>query len=120
MLKTLANGVSEEFIEAVSNAASELTERRHKFGPDDIEIVAYICQAAGGGTVTPLRGQQSMSLVDRPAPSAEDGPPCLKCGNLNTVVSPGVGPHHARIDCLKCKAWRWLPKPPIRGIEGQE
>jgi hypothetical protein len=59
--------------------------------------------------MTPLRGQ--LSLFDQPAAPAEDGPPCLACGHKNTVVSPGVGPHHARIDCPKCRAWRWQPKP---------
>jgi hypothetical protein len=52
------------------------------------------------------------------APATEDGPPCLKCGHLNTVISPGVGPHHARIDCPKCKSWRWAPKPPPRPERG--
>lgn len=61
----------------------------------------------------PLSGQTS--FFDRPAaPADNDGPPCLKCGHLNTVVTPGVGPHHARIDCPKCKSWRWQPKPPPR------
>jgi hypothetical protein len=59
-----------------------------------------------------------MSLFGRPAPATEDGPPCLKCGHLNTVISPGAGPHHARIDCPKCKAWRWAPKPPTRPERG--
>jgi hypothetical protein len=44
VLRTLANGVSDEFIEAASQAASELTERRHTYGPDDIEIVAFIAK----------------------------------------------------------------------------
>jgi hypothetical protein len=64
--------------------------------------------------MTPFRGQ--LELFDRPAAQAESGPPCLKCGHKDTVISPGVGPHHARIDCPKCKAWRWLPTPrPDRG-----
>jgi hypothetical protein len=48
-----------------------------------------------------------------PAPRmGPPGPPCLRCGG-STVVSPGVGPHHARIDCVdaQCGAWRWAPKP---------
>jgi hypothetical protein len=61
----------------------------------------------------PLPGQTS--FLDRPIAQTEDGPPCLKCGYLNTVVSPGVGPHYARIDCPQCKAWRWLPTPRPRG-----
>jgi hypothetical protein len=64
--------------------------------------------------MTPLRGQQSLPF-DQPAPTAEPGPPCLKCGHKDTVISPGVGPHHGRIDCPKCKAWRWLPTPRPRG-----
>jgi hypothetical protein len=59
---------------------------------------------------------QQLSFFDRPAaPVGEPGPPCLKCEHLNTVDSPGVGPHCARIDCPKCKAWRWLPAPRPRG-----
>jgi hypothetical protein len=57
----------------------------------------------------PLPGQTS--FLDQPAAPTEDGPPCLKCGHKDTVVSPGVGPHFARIDCPVCKAWRWLPTP---------
>ena len=66
--------------------------------------------------MTPLRGQ--LELFDQTAPVAETGPPCLKCGHKDTVISPGVGPHHARIDCPKCKAWRWAPKPPARSDQG--
>ena len=40
------------------------------------------------------------------------GPPCLKCGGP-TTVSPAKGPHHARIECARCKAWRWLPKASV-------
>jgi len=43
-------------------------------------------------------------------PSGEPGRPCLKCGGP-TVIRPGTPPHHARLDCTRCKAWRWLPKP---------
>jgi hypothetical protein len=50
-------------------------------------------------------------LFGPPPPPTGEGPPCLKCGHKNTVISPGVGPHHARINCPKCGAWRWLPKP---------
>ena len=40
-----------------------------------------------------LSGQ--LSLFARPTTATTgDGPPCLKCGHKNTVVSPGVGPHH--------------------------
>jgi hypothetical protein len=59
------------------------------------------------------------SIHPIPAPATEDGPPCLKCGRLNTVISPGVGPHHARIDCPRCNAWRWAPKPPPRPVRGE-
>ena len=47
------------------------------------------------------------------------GPPCLACGGP-TRISPGKGPHFARIDCLdpSCRAWRWAPKPrPKREVE---
>jgi hypothetical protein len=65
--------------------------------------------------MTPLKGQQTLLFVDKPAPANTDGPPCLKCG-ADTIVSPGVGPHYARIDCPSCKAWRWAPAPrPDRG-----
>ena len=57
--------------------------------------------------MTPLR---QLSFLDRPVAPIEDGPPCVACGGP-TVISPGKGPHHARIDCTKCKSWGWLPKP---------
>jgi len=52
------------------------------------------------------------TLFDPPeVPAAKaDGPPCLACGGA-TVISPGTPPHHARIDCTRCRAWRWLPRP---------
>jgi hypothetical protein len=65
----------------------------------------------------PLSGRTS--FLDRPAPATEDGPPCLKCGHLNTVISPGVGPTPSRIDCPKCRAWRWTPNPPTRPVRGE-
>jgi hypothetical protein len=54
--------------------------------------------------------QPSLPGFDLARPRGEPGPPCLRCG-ADTVVSEGRGPHHARIDCPRCKAWRWLPKP---------
>jgi hypothetical protein len=52
-------------------------------------------------------------LFDQPAKSSgvKASLSCLKCGHKDTVLSPGKGPHHARIDCPKCGAWRWMPKP---------
>jgi hypothetical protein len=52
------------------------------------------------------------------APRGEPGPPCLNCGH-DTIVSPGVGPHHARVDCPRCRAWRWLPRPRPREGRGR-
>ena len=45
---------------------------------------------------------------DAPEPS---GWPCRSYGNPNTRISPGSGPHFARIDCPICRSWRWMPKP---------
>src|SRR5262245_16835515 len=60
-----------------------------------------------------------MSLIelipDDAATPREPGPtspPCLRCGS-NTIISPGVGPHHQRLDCPQCGSWRWAPKPRI-------
>jgi hypothetical protein len=52
--------------------------------------------------------ERQMNFLDPPAAS---GPPCLNCG-ADTIISypPGRGRHHARIDCTRCRAWRWLPK----------
>jgi hypothetical protein len=51
------------------------------------------------------------SLFDPPqAPRSGAGPACPKCGGA-TVLTPGKGPHFARIDCKACGGWRWLPKP---------
>jgi hypothetical protein len=44
-------------------------------------------------------------------PRGEPGPPCRRCGHVDTIVSPGRGPHYRRLDCPRCKAWRWLAKP---------
>jgi hypothetical protein len=51
-------------------------------------------------------------------PRREPGPPCLRCEH-DTVVRPGTPPHFRRADCLKCGAWRWLPKPHPRRGEGR-
>jgi len=52
-------------------------------------------------------------------PTGDPGPACLACGGA-TVISPGVGPHHQRIDCAdpRCGAWRWAPKPRPAGRGG--
>ncbi len=45
ILKCMAAGRLEDgFVDALSEAASELTERRHTFGREDVEIVAYIAR----------------------------------------------------------------------------
>ena len=64
----------------------------------------------------PLPTQTSF-VFDKPAPN-KIGPPCLNCGHKDTVQSPGVGPHAARLDCPKCGFWRWSPKRPPRGQGG--
>jgi len=67
-------------------------------------------------TATPRndRRQWLPGLLDKPAPpvvpTGEPGPACLACGGA-TVISPGVGPHHAKITCTRCPVWRWQPKP---------
>ncbi len=38
-------------------------------------------------------------------------PPCLRCGNLDTVVAPG-GRSPDMTLCPKCGAERFLPRPP--------
>lgn len=61
------------------------------------------------------RRQWLPGMAERPTASGEAGPPCLACGGA-TVISPGTPPHHARIDCTRCKSWRWAPRPrPERG-----
>ena len=59
---------------------------------------------------------RQLELFDPQTTDGGPGPPCLKCRYKDTIISPGVGPHHARVDCPQCKAWRWLPTPrPDRG-----
>jgi hypothetical protein len=42
----------------------------------------------------------------------ESSPACLRCGGpMRKSVPPSRGPHHARLDCPACGAWRWAPKP---------
>ena len=36
---------------------------------------------------------------------------CIACGSTNIEIGPGVGPHHGKLRCLDCQAFRWLPKP---------
>ncbi len=45
-------------------------------------------------------------------PPGEPGPPCPACGGP-TVVGPGTPPHHARLKCTRCRAFRWQPKPRV-------
>jgi hypothetical protein len=46
------------------------------------------------------------------SPADSPGPPCLSCGGDTVVTYPASrGPHHGRIQCADCGAWRWLPKP---------
>jgi hypothetical protein len=49
-------------------------------------------------------------------PVGEPGPPCLACGGPTIISYPDTrGQHHARVDCTRCRAWRWAPKPrPMR------
>ena len=42
----------------------------------------------------------------------EQGPPCLRCGNLDTVVIPRQGRSPDMTLCPKCAAERFLPRPP--------
>lgn len=36
---------------------------------------------------------------------------CTSCGSFNVERGPGVGPHYAKLRCLDCQAFRWLPRP---------
>lgn len=65
----------------------------------------------------PVRRFRQRTFFDKPAqPVKADGPACLKWHYPDTIITPGKGPHHARIDCPNCGAWRWLPRPrPARG-----
>ena len=45
---------------------------------------------------------------------------CPNCGSTNTAVGPGVGPHHAKLICGDCGAWRWLPKPKVKTLWAAE
>lgn len=36
-------------------------------------------------------------------------PTACKCGAVNTITGPGVGPHRASLHCVDCRAYRqWL------------
>jgi hypothetical protein len=42
----------------------------------------------------------------------QPGPPCLACGAPTVISYPATrGQHHAKIDCTRCRAWRWAPRP---------
>jgi len=36
---------------------------------------------------------------------------CIACGSTNVEQGPGTGPHHAKLRCLDCNNFRWLPRP---------
>ena len=48
--------------------------------------------------------------------AGEPGPPCLHCGAA-TVIKAAIEPmsrgfrDRARIECTKCRAWRWDTRP---------
>lgn len=46
-----------------------------------------------------------------PTEAIEQGPPCLGCGSLETIVLSGLGGPDI-IFCPQCKAERFLPRPP--------
>lgn len=41
---------------------------------------------------------------------------CHVCHGDNIEREPGVGPHHGKLRCLDCAAWRWLRKPVESGV----
>jgi hypothetical protein len=60
--------------------------------------------------LSPLPGQGTFPFVEPPESSGEPGAPCVACDGP-TIITPGVGPHYAKIKCTKCGSWGWLPKP---------
>ncbi len=65
------------------------------------------------GKWEPLDPDGSSHFANCPARKRKNYPDsvCISCGSLNVERGPGVGPHYAKLRCLDCNNFRWLPRP---------
>ena len=42
---------------------------------------------------------------------------CHVCGSPNVERGPGAGIHYARLRCLDCSTFRWLPHPKTEAVQ---
>ena len=69
--------------------------------------------------MTPLKGERLLPFLNSPKQPSEPGRFCLRCGG-KTVISPGVGPHYARIDCADPVMWGLAVATTAKGGSGGE
>ena len=70
------------------------------------------------GSFQPIDPDGAVHFATCPARERKEYPDnvCIACGSLNTERGPGTTMHFARLRCLDCNSFRWLPHPRDAGV----
>ena len=70
------------------------------------------------GKWQPINADGSVHFASCPARERKAYPAdvCIVCGSLAVEIGPGTPPHYAKLRCLSCNAFRWLPWPKDKAV----